>query len=153
MAKIAGQDVDIQPLNREEQFYDEIAQKTDAALTPTITEPSDGDVIKYDATTGKWVNGEGGGSGGGGILVVNATHKGSAYVLDKTAAEISSAANSNAVIMIRATTESGSSISPAAEVYVASGGEYQFVVSANSGGNPVAYMATAEDAYPQAQVV
>lgn len=102
MAKIAGQEVDIEPLNRTEQFYDEIAQKTDAALTPTITEPSDGDVIKYDATEGKWVNGEGGGSGGG-VLVVNVTGSvvegKTVMTCDKTAGEMAAALEAGGLIL------------------------------------------------------
>ena len=46
-------------------------EKKADAFTPTITSPSNGDVIKYDSSTGKWVNGEGG--SGGGVTVVHAT--------------------------------------------------------------------------------
>ena len=66
MAKIAGQDVDIEPLNREEQFYDEIAEN---------------------------VNSGGGGGSGGGALVVGVTYDEStdASTCDKTWAEINAA--------------------------------------------------------------
>lgn len=50
-------------------------EKKADAFAPTITSPSNGDVIKYDSSTGKWVNGEGG--GGGGATVVHFTMDGS----------------------------------------------------------------------------
>lgn len=46
-------------------------EKKADAFTPTITSPSNGDVIKYDSSTGKWVNGAGG--SGGGVTVAHFT--------------------------------------------------------------------------------
>ena len=58
----------------------------DAAIETNITNPTDGQTLKYDAESGKWVNGE----GGSGKLVVNATTDAGTNVktLDKTWQEI-----------------------------------------------------------------
>ena len=53
-----------------------------------ISEPTNGQTLVYNATSGKWENGAGGGS----ALVVNVTEDGNNLVLDRTYAEIVSAA-------------------------------------------------------------
>ena len=47
--------------NMETGIYD-AAEAAAAAFAPDIDDPQDGDVIKYDSTAEKWVNGKGGGS-------------------------------------------------------------------------------------------
>lgn len=64
----------------------------DAAIETNIQNPTDGQTLKYDAASGKWVNGEGGGSSR--LLVgVNETQEGSdtVYTLDHTWQEIADA--------------------------------------------------------------
>ena len=58
----------------------------DAAIETNIQNPTDGQTLKYDAESGKWVNGEGGSS----TLVVNSTYDESTNTstLDKTWQEI-----------------------------------------------------------------
>jgi len=76
MAKIAGKAVSIEPLSREEHFYDDIAGK--------IEELS-----------------EGGGSGGGGVLVVLTERSQDTGLLtcDKTAAEMFDAYGAGGVVL------------------------------------------------------
>ena len=57
-----------------------------------ISEPTDGQVLVYDATSQKWVNDSAGGGGGGsGTLVVRVVADGEDRRLDHTFAEISAA--------------------------------------------------------------
>jgi len=104
MAKIAGQDVSISPLSRKEQFYDDIATtsstlQTKAAATPpfSVSEPTDGQTLVYDATDEVWKNGAGG--GGGGALVVNVTVADDVVTCDKTAGEMAEAYLSGTVVI------------------------------------------------------
>lgn len=62
-----------------------------AAIETNIQNPTDGQTLKYDAASGKWVNGEGG--AGGSTLVVTSTYDESSNVntLDKTWQEIRNA--------------------------------------------------------------
>lgn len=56
-----------------------------------ISNPTNGQVLVYNAETGKWENGAGGG-GGGGALVVRGETVGEDVILDHTYAEIITAA-------------------------------------------------------------
>lgn len=88
------------PYTREEMYLDAIAKgggggggggsSTLAGLTDVdISNPTDGQVLVYNAESGKWENGAG---GGGGALVVHAEEVGANVVLDHTYAEIVAAA-------------------------------------------------------------
>lgn len=101
MAKIAGQSVDIQPLNRTEEFYNEIAKKTTNAPTFDIDEPSDGDTLVYDADSGKWENGSGGGGGDGALVVGVTWNNDDSADLDKTWQEIYDAAHAGYPIVVK----------------------------------------------------
>lgn len=59
----------------------------DVAIETNIQNPTDGQTLKYDAESGKWVNGEGG-SGGSGPLIVTVTEGLDSATLDKTWQEI-----------------------------------------------------------------
>lgn len=59
-------------------------------LTIVINEPTDGQVLTYDSTAGKWKNAESSG-GAGGNFVVTITSADNAFASDKTLAEINSA--------------------------------------------------------------
>ena len=61
-----------------------------------LTNPSDGQMLVYDATAQKWVNG----SGGGGNLVVHVAVNNGTYTADKTAAEIYPYAETGNVLWI-----------------------------------------------------
>lgn len=61
---------------------DELAELADVALET----PSNGQVLAYDGTAGKWKNADP--SGGGGVFLVTATNSGGTYSVDKTSAEI-----------------------------------------------------------------
>lgn len=64
----------------------------DVAIETNIQNPTDGQTLKYDAESGKWVNGEGGGSSR--LLIrINETQEGSGsvYTLDHTWQEIADA--------------------------------------------------------------
>ena len=71
-----------------------------------ISNPTDGQTLVYNATSGKWVNGAG---GSGGVLVVNvlATYAsdGSTATFDKTFAELKSAYEGGAVMLCKVITE------------------------------------------------
>lgn len=77
-----GEEITSDKLNHIEKGIEE------AGLPREITDPQDGQTLKYDAASGKWVNGEGGGSG---RLIVNVTTNGSITTLDKTWQEIADA--------------------------------------------------------------
>lgn len=60
-----------------------------AGLTDVdLTNPTDGQILVYDAATVKWVNGS---VGSGGVTIVNAVENENSYVLDKTWQEIADA--------------------------------------------------------------
>lgn len=67
-----------------------------------ISNPTDGQTLVYNSTSGKWENGDGG-SGGGDVLVVNVratrTSDGSTATFDKTFAELKSAYESGVVML------------------------------------------------------
>lgn len=66
-----------------------------AGLTDVdISNPTDGQTLVYDATSGKWVNGE---SAGGGALIVHQDGEG---VLDTTWQDISDASLAQTVLLI-----------------------------------------------------
>lgn len=73
-----GEEITSEKLNHIEKGIEE------AGLPREITDPQDGQTLKYDAASGKWVNGE----GGSGKLVVNATSEVNTTTLDKTWQEI-----------------------------------------------------------------
>lgn len=52
----------------------------------TITSASDGQVLAYDGTAGKWKNADP--SGGGGVFLATATNSDGTYSVDKTSTEI-----------------------------------------------------------------
>lgn len=67
------------------------AASTLAGLTDVdISDPTDGQTLVYNATSGKWENGDGGGGGSHGTLVLHAVSDGDDVRLDHTYAEISS---------------------------------------------------------------
>lgn len=66
----------------------------DAAIETNIQNPTDGQTLKYDAASGKWVNGEGG-SGSSALVVIEENG-----VLDKTWKEIKNAALSGAQVVL-----------------------------------------------------
>lgn len=74
-----------------------------------ISNPADGQVLVYNAESGKWENGAGGGGGGGGVLVVNVlatrTSDGETVTFDKTFAELKSAYEGGAVMLCHVGTE------------------------------------------------
>lgn len=76
-----GEEITSEKLNHIEKGIEE------AGLPREITDPQDGQTLKYDAASGKWVNAEGGGSG---KLIVNATTDSDTHIttLDKTWQEI-----------------------------------------------------------------
>lgn len=79
-----------------------------AGLTDVdISNPSDGQVLVYNATSGKWENGRS--PSGSGLLIVNAlattTNDGSTLTFDKTFSELKSAYDDGAVILCLVTTE------------------------------------------------
>lgn len=77
-----GEEITSDKLNHIEKGIEE------AGLPREITDPQDGQILKYDAASGKWVNGQGGGSG---TLVVTATDDNDVSTLDHTWQEISDA--------------------------------------------------------------
>jgi hypothetical protein len=74
-----GEEITSDKLNHIEKGIEE------AGLPREITDPQDGQTLKYDAASGKWVNGEGGGSG---PLVVTATEGLDGTTMDHTWQEI-----------------------------------------------------------------
>lgn len=74
-----GEEITSEKLNHIEKGIEE------AGLPREITDPQDGQTLKYDAESGKWVNAEGG--GGSSTLVVNDNNG----TLDKTWQEIADA--------------------------------------------------------------
>lgn len=80
--------------NMETGIYD-ATEAAAAAFAPDIDDPQDGDVIKYDSTAEKWVNGAA--SGGGGVTIVHIDEVSGA--LDKTAQELFTAARSGVVML------------------------------------------------------
>lgn len=79
-----GEEITSEKLNHIEKGIEE------AGLPREITDPQDGQTLKYDAAKGKWVNAEAT-SGGSSTLVVSATMNGANMTLDKTWQEISDA--------------------------------------------------------------
>lgn len=77
-----GEEITSEKLNHIEKGIEE------AGLPREITDPQDGQTLKYDAASGKWVNGEGG--SGGGTLQVNIVYD-TQLQLDKTWQEIADA--------------------------------------------------------------
>lgn len=70
--------------NMETGIYD-VTEASASAFAPDIDSPQNGDVIKYDSTEEKWVNGE----GGGGIVTVGSINLTAMNVsLNKTAGEL-----------------------------------------------------------------
>lgn len=76
-----GEEITSDKLNHIEKGIEE------AGLPREITDPQDGQTLKYDAASGKWVNGEGG-SGGSSTLVVTATGNADGLTMDHTWQEI-----------------------------------------------------------------
>lgn len=75
-----GEEITSEKLNHIEKGIEE------AGLPREITDPQDGQTLKYDAASGKWVNGEGGGSTA--PLVVSKSGQGAEIALTKTVREI-----------------------------------------------------------------
>ena len=104
------------PYTREEMYLDEIARNGGGGgggggssslsrLTDVdISNPTDGQTLVYNATSGKWENGESGGSGGA-MLVLHGT--GQSGALDKTAKEILDAINAGKIIVQEVVTAIG----------------------------------------------
>jgi hypothetical protein len=65
-----------------------------------VSEPQDGDVLKYDAANGMWVAGaeSGGGGSGGGILVAHLDT--TTYAIDKTWKEVHDAMADGIIVLI-----------------------------------------------------
>lgn len=76
-----GEEITSEKLNHIEKGIEE------AGLPREITDPQDGQTLKYDAASGKWVNGEGGGSAAPMVIHI----AGDPATMDKTAAEIKAA--------------------------------------------------------------
>lgn len=73
-------------------------------IQTNITDPQDGQTLKYDAASGKWVNAEGG-SGGSRTLVVTATEDNDVITLDHTWQEIHDAFPNVELVNANATRE------------------------------------------------
>ena len=76
--------------NMETGIYD-ANEASASAFAPDIDNPQDGDIIKYDGTAGKWVNGSASGGSGGSLKVTVTVDTSSAnmkMVMDKTWQEI-----------------------------------------------------------------
>jgi hypothetical protein len=77
-----GEEITSEKLNHIEKGIEEAG----GDIQTNITDPQDGQTLKYDAASGKWVNAEGGGSST--LVVHTTTGSDDAVVMDKTWQEI-----------------------------------------------------------------
>lgn len=114
-------------------------------LAAFLSNPKDGDVVKYDEKSGMWIAGEaGGGSSGGGVLVVHQTVSGTTYTLDKTWKEIRDAMKVGVVVM-EVESYNDSNVMETYVIYDASyKGEGDFEILSSYG----IYVAEAQNDYP-----
>lgn len=81
--------------NMETGIYDATEAAADAFVAD-IDDPQDGDVIKYDSTEGKWVNGTGGGDSGTLLITINTQ----TMALNKTWTEIGTAMSQGKICVV-----------------------------------------------------
>ena len=86
--------------NMETGIYDATEAAADAFVAD-IDDPQNGDVIKYDSTAGKWVNGEGGGNSGNIIPIVSAADYSSTFTCNYTFAQLLELFDANRISMIK----------------------------------------------------
>lgn len=110
-------------------------------LAAFLSNPKDGDVVKYDEKSGMWIAGEaGGGSSGGGVLVVHDVND----TLDKTWKEIHDAFVSGGCVI---SLNDGNAVQNVTEVsYSSKGGSY------NVRTYDYLYKATESTGYPQLNI-
>ena len=125
-------------------------EKKADAFAPTITSPSNGDVIKYDSSTGKWVNGE---ASGGGATVIGADIDTGTHTITLTmkAGALYAAAQTGLVIL--STEEDGDMvISPMRSCLFAEESDYYRFNFELSGQN-TAFTCSGADLYPQSILI
>lgn len=127
-----GEEITSEKLNHIEKGIEE------AGLPREITDPQDGQTLKYDAASGKWVNAEGGGSS---TLVVNVNDG----TFDKTWQEID-----DAFPNVKIKGQSNTTLLPI-DIGSSSGNYYLDVLQINSQGavEPITYAASSSDGYPK----
>ena len=151
-----GGDIYFEQKETAQEFSEESGDSsTLSGLTDVdITNPTDGQTLVYNATSGKWENGAGGG-GGSGTLVVRVVADGEDHRLDHTFAEIS--ASGYAVLWVETDIGGGeylAQVVPLAAIgYTDPGGGSNpcYLVGFMSGQESYAFTADTQDEYPVLQ--
>lgn len=114
----------------------------DVAIETNIQNPTDGQTLKYDAASGKWVNAEGGGSTT--PLVIHVA--GNPLTMDKTAGEIK-AAFPNVVLETLVEVSPGITSriqNPLQQIEIEVGGQHLNIMAGDE-----IYAAESDDGYPE----
>lgn len=138
-----GEEITSEKLNHIEKGIEEAG----GDIQTNIQNPTDGQTLKYDAASGKWVNGEGGGSTA--PLIVNGTLDTSTYTttLDKTWKEIHDAFYAYTPVFIEISNSQEETLFNVLGVIHNNGVDADYVVYCTS---EYSYRTLVENGYPSA---